>query len=232
MVLRYFYDLMSQPSRAVYIFLKINKIPFEPKAVALRKGEHYSDEYKKVNPFSLVPVLDDNGFILTESVAILKYLVAKYNLPENWYPRTNLQAQARVDEYMNWQHWNTRLKSAYLFRNLLIEPKALSRPVEWDKVELFRTEVKKTVKLLENVWLKDRPFLCGQEISVADILGICELMQLYGINEEYLYEENYVVKAWMERVKERLQPHFDEAHKMTYRTREMYPMIKEQLAKL
>ncbi|CAG2209166.1 GST [Mytilus edulis] len=203
---------MSQPSRAVYIFLKINKIPFEPKAVALRKGEHYSDEYKKVNPFSLVPVLDDNGFILTE--------------------RTNLQAQARVDEYMNWQHWNTRLKSAYLFRNLLIEPKALSRPVDWDKVEQFRTEVKKTVKFLENVWLKDQPFLCGQEISVADILGICELIQLYAVNEEYLYEENSVVKAWMDRVKERLQPHFDEAHKLTYRTRDMYPMIKEQLAKL
>ena len=29
-------------------------------------GEHRSDEYKKVNPFSLVPVLDDDGFILTE----------------------------------------------------------------------------------------------------------------------------------------------------------------------
>ena len=36
--LKYYYDLMSQPSRAVYIFLKMNNIPFEENAVALRKG--------------------------------------------------------------------------------------------------------------------------------------------------------------------------------------------------
>ena len=114
----------------------------------------------------------------------------------------------------------------------LIEPKAKNEPVDWDKVAMFRTEVEKTVGYLENVWLKDRPFLCGNELSVADILGICELMQLNAVHEEKLYEDNAVVKAWADRVKQRLQPHFDEAHKMTYRTREMYPSIAKQLAKL
>ena len=74
--------------------------------------------------------------------------------------------------------------------------------------------------------------MCGNDISVADILGVCELIQLYAVHEEKLYEDNPVVKAWFDRVKERLQPHFDDAHKMTYRTREMYPMIAQQLAKL
>ena len=40
MALRYYFDLMSQPSRAVYIFLKANNIQFEAKPVALRKGNH------------------------------------------------------------------------------------------------------------------------------------------------------------------------------------------------
>lgn len=40
MALKYYYDLMSQPSRAIYIFLKANKINFEAKPVALRKGRH------------------------------------------------------------------------------------------------------------------------------------------------------------------------------------------------
>jgi len=42
MTLKYYYDLMSQPSRAVYIFLKANNISFEAKPVALRKGKHIS----------------------------------------------------------------------------------------------------------------------------------------------------------------------------------------------
>lgn len=37
--LKVYYDLMSQPSRAVVLFLKRNKIAFEAKAVALRKGK-------------------------------------------------------------------------------------------------------------------------------------------------------------------------------------------------
>jgi glutathione S-transferase len=36
--LKVYYDSMSQPSRAVLIFLKLNKIPFEDKPVALMSG--------------------------------------------------------------------------------------------------------------------------------------------------------------------------------------------------
>lgn len=35
---RFYYDLMSQPSRALYLFLRLNKIPFEDHPIPLRKG--------------------------------------------------------------------------------------------------------------------------------------------------------------------------------------------------
>ena len=66
MPLSYYYDLMSQPSRAVYIFLKMTGIPFQAKEVALRKLENMSNEFTHMNPFKKVPVIDDSGFILTE----------------------------------------------------------------------------------------------------------------------------------------------------------------------
>lgn len=37
--IKFYYDLLSQPSRALYIFLKSNKIPFEDYQIALRKGK-------------------------------------------------------------------------------------------------------------------------------------------------------------------------------------------------
>ncbi|KAL3857555.1 hypothetical protein ACJMK2_012207 [Sinanodonta woodiana] len=229
MALRYYFDLMSQPSRAVYIFLKQNNIPFDPKPVALRKGEHFTEEFKKLNPFSRVPFIDDNGFILTESVAILRYLSQKYNVPEHWYPRSDIKKQSRVDQYLNWQHLNLRLNAAMTFQHLLLIPLMRNKPVDQKKVERFKLGLAESLMYMETYFLKDQMFLCGDDISVADILGACELMQLNAVMEEKLYESNPVLDAWMKRVKARLQPNFDEAHQITYRTCEIYKKTKDNL---
>ncbi|XP_033760740.1 glutathione S-transferase theta-1-like [Pecten maximus] len=235
MALKYYFDLMSQPSRAVYIFLKMNNIPFVPKPVALRSGEHHTDEFKKLNPMSLVPVIDDDGFVLTESVAILKYLALKYNVPDHWYPR-DLKAQARVDEYMNYQHINTRYNCGMVFQQLVIIPRAMRAPIQWPMVDNAKNRLETVIAHLENYFLKDnkQKFLCGSDISVADLLGVCELMQLYACCEENIYESNSAVKAWVDRVKERTAPHFEDANKIVKRVRGVYSKQKEaqQNAKL
>ncbi|KAK7443722.1 hypothetical protein BaRGS_00040446 [Batillaria attramentaria] len=203
--LKYYYDLMSQPSRALYMFLKLNKIPFEEKPVALRKGEHKTEEYKKIHPFHLVPALHDGDFKLTESLAIVEYLMSTQNAADHWLPRTDARKRAK-----------------------LIIPRATGKPVDQEKVKKGRENVKRVVKDLESYFLKDTPFLSSNEITVADIFGACELMQLYAVLEEGLYESSPIVKAWMARVRERTNPQFDEANVMVYRVRDMY----KKLAKL
>ena len=66
MPLIFYYDLMSQPCRALYIFLKMTGISFESKEIALRKLEHTTDGFSRINPFKKVPVIGDSGFLLTE----------------------------------------------------------------------------------------------------------------------------------------------------------------------
>lgn len=72
--MKYYFDLMSQPSRALYIFFKLNpKIPVTFVPVALRSGEHLQEEYKQINRFQKVPcIIDDDGWKLSESVAIFR----------------------------------------------------------------------------------------------------------------------------------------------------------------
>ena len=56
-------------------------------------------------------------FIVFVSVAMLRYLCSSYpeHVSDHWYP-ADLKLRARVDEYMQWQHANTRFYCA-LFTN-------------------------------------------------------------------------------------------------------------------
>lgn len=49
------------------------------------------------------------------SVGILRYLCREKGVSDHWYPKDSKQ-QARVDEYLEWQHLNTRANCALYFR--------------------------------------------------------------------------------------------------------------------
>jgi len=222
--LRVYYDLMSQPSRAVYMFVKANKIPFVNKPVALRKGEHLGEEFAKVNPFHLVPVIDDNGFKLTESVAILRYLSDKYQVKDHWYPR-DLQSRALVDRFMAWQHLNLRLHGSMVFRTKAVDPRMTNKPVDTVKLAQFQASLETILDLIERTFLKDTPYLCGSQISIGDLLGICELMQPVSVGHD-VFKGRPKLEAWASRVKGDLGADFDEAHQHIYKLRDQFKSAK------
>ncbi len=106
-------DLISQPTRAVLCFLKMNQIPHEFKELRVFKGEHKTEEFKKLNPFQKVPTITDteNGLNLFESHAILKYLQASREKADHWYPKSDIKKRAKIDEYLDWHHGGLRSSS-------------------------------------------------------------------------------------------------------------------------
>ena len=52
-------------------------IPYERVDAGLHFGVVNSDEYRAMNPNGMIPVIDDDGFVLWESNAIVRYLCAK-----------------------------------------------------------------------------------------------------------------------------------------------------------
>lgn len=204
MPITFYYDIMSQPCRAVYIFLKMEGIPFNAKEMSLIAGENQHEDFLKVNPLGKVPVIDDNGFILTESTAILKYLSDNYASTDRWYPK-NFERRARVDEYCAWYHVNTRLKSikVYWAEVLLKKPASRVKPLVEDMGNMLDK--------LATVFLKDQKFLAGDSCTSADLLAACEIMQVISGGVAVLSNRRSL-QAWIDRVKSVTNPYFDEAH--------------------
>jgi len=72
----------SSAAFRVRIALNLKGVSYEPQFVHLAKGEHRKPEYVAFNPQRLVPALaEDDGSLLTQSLAIIEYLEEKYPQP-------------------------------------------------------------------------------------------------------------------------------------------------------
>lgn len=87
------------PSLAVRMTLRALKIEHEQVDVDYCRGEHMTEEYALMNPQKEIPTLDDDGFYLSESVAIIQYLCDKYRPESPLYPRDPKQ-RAIVNQRM------------------------------------------------------------------------------------------------------------------------------------
>lgn len=131
-----------------------------------------------MNPFKTVPAIVDNDFKLAESVAIFRYLARRHQIDDHWYPKED-QARARIDEYLEWQHSNTRQTCFQYFLLAYMKPRKLGPSADDAQINAAaQRQMGETLDKIEKVWLKDGPFIGGRtELSFADILAACEIEQ-------------------------------------------------------
>ncbi len=71
----------SGTSHRLRIALNLKGLRYEQVAIDLRKEQHLGDAYKAINPQQLVPALDIDGAVLTQSPAIIEWLEERYPTP-------------------------------------------------------------------------------------------------------------------------------------------------------
>ena len=71
----------SSAAYRVRIVLNLKGIAYRSAMLDLGKGEHQRDDYHSLNPQGLVPTLEIDGHILTQSLAIIDYLDATHKHP-------------------------------------------------------------------------------------------------------------------------------------------------------
>jgi glutathione S-transferase len=198
--MKLYYDPLSTSARAVSLFVYDEGIPVDIEPVELFAGDHLTDAFKAVNPNGQVPVLEDGGFRLAESAAILKYLADKAGSAA--YPR-DLQARARVNEAMDW--FNTGFSHFFCYMGaylkFLPELRALN-PVSLADIERIGVEKsRKYLNVLDRHMLAGRSFVCGDDISLADYLGIAYASLGAATGFDFSRYPNVV--AWMNRMADR-----------------------------
>lgn len=90
----------SPNARKVRLLAAELGLPLDIVSPDFTKGELRSPEFLALNPNGKIPVLVDDGFVLWESCAILRYLADKR--PERNLVPTDLQRRAVVDQWLFW----------------------------------------------------------------------------------------------------------------------------------
>lgn len=228
--LKLYVDLLSQPARAVTIFCRVNKIEAEEIYVEVAKGNCRTKEFQEINPACQVPTIDDDGFILHESHAILRYLAATRNAADHWYPR-DPKKRALIDSVLDWHHLHLR-RNAFLLvvhRVISLLP-GITKGIYPEHNDAVAEEVKiglnQALEYIETVLLKGpNQFLeNAEEVSIADLSLVCEIKQLLWLecsDQEDLFGSRPRIKAWVQAVENATNPEFYEVHS------KLYEMAKE-----
>ena len=121
------YDMKDSPHArkvrlvAAELAIALQKISCDP-----RVGETRTAEFLGRNPNGRVPTLDDDGFVVWESAAIMKYLAAKH--PERGLAGVDAKRQALVDQWLFWWTGGAEAAMDALVWEIFIKPKALQQP--------------------------------------------------------------------------------------------------------
>ncbi|XP_037070169.1 glutathione S-transferase 1-like [Pollicipes pollicipes] len=213
----YYMDL-SAPCRSVYLLAKSLGIDMNLKVTDLMKGENMTPEFIKMNPQHIVPTLDDNGFYLWESRAILTYLATKYDSGKNFYP-SDPQARAVVDQRLYFDMGTLYERFAKSVYPLMFEG---GKSVDPEAV----TKLKEALSWL-NDFIGTAGHVAGDKQTVADFAIASTVASIEGTG--VVNVSDYAnVHSWLESQK-RL-PGYAEANDVG--AKELGDLFKQALAKV
>lgn len=202
---RYLHHPASQPCRAVQQFMLETDIPYEEEIIDIMSGINEKQEFKdKFNPTGQVPILIDGDFTVWESAAIASYLNEKFKVAGNWFG-DSLEQRARIQQYLHFHSTTLRRGAGAFFYSNFAE--CIWGKRDYSKeIEKGRFVLHESMEILEG-WLKKTPYVCGDEISFADLQGFHEFVSHYagGVLSDEEWAQYPHVKAWFDKLLER--PH-------------------------
>lgn len=166
-----FYNTPLAPNpRRVRIFLAEKNVTIPTRDVNLLAQEHKNDAYSAINALEEVPALVlDDGAVLTESVAICRYIESLY--PEPPLFGRDGREQAFVDMWQRRVELRLFAPVAFTFRHSHPALARLESPQRPEFAEFQRPRAQQMMRFLDQE-LASRRFMASDDFTIADITAI------------------------------------------------------------
>lgn len=152
--------------------------------------------FRNMNPHGRVPVIDDNGVIVWESHAIMRYLAARHGSARFWVD--DPAKRAKVDQWLDWSQ--TTLQPDFLNGIFWGFYRTPEHRRDEARVNAKIASVAKHMRLLDGT-ISGNAFLLGADLSLADIAIGTNFYRYFNLDIERPIVPNVV--RWFETLKER-----------------------------
>ena len=169
------------------------KLPYERLDVGGKFGKTDTPEYRAMNPNGLVPTLQEDGFTLWESNAILRYLCSA-NAPDSpLWPR-DPRARANVDRWMDFQQTALNAPQGVVFVGLV------RTPAEKRDTAAIAAAAREAARIwsIVDAELARHPFVAGDHLTLADMCYGPHIHRWFSFAIER--PETPHLRAWYERL--------------------------------
>ncbi|XP_073845224.1 glutathione S-transferase 1-like [Musca autumnalis] len=187
-----YYTPGSPPCSSVMLCAGALGLELDLKAINLKDGDHLTPEFLKMNPTHTIPVLNDNGVVVTDSHVICSYLADKYAVDESLYPKDKVQ-RMQVDArlYFDCGHLFPRVR-------IMVEP-----VIYFGEASISEEKIRYMQRAYDGLEkaLASGKYLCGDHLTIADLCCVASVAsaEKFAPIEEDKYPN---VKAWLQRLSE------------------------------
>ena len=154
----------SRSTRVVWMLEELG-VDYDFKKVDLMQGGGQTEVYLKIHADGKVPAIDDDGFVLTESAAIVTYLGDKY-ATSNLVPEPRTQARATYDEWCYFVLTELEQPLWTVGKHTFVFPEEKRVP---EILDIAHWEFKKACQALEKNFAGNE-YAMGGAFSAVDIL--------------------------------------------------------------
>ena len=169
--------------------------PYERVDIGGAFGGNDQPAYLAMNPNGRVPTIEDDGLVLWESNAIVRYLAGRYGAGGLWPHDAKVRADA--DRWMDWQQTTIAPPMVTLFWGYVRTAPDKRDPAA---LEAARKQAASIWPALERT-LEKRPYVAGDQLTMGDIPVGCMVHRWFALPIER--PDFPALAAWYARLKQR-----------------------------